>query len=63
MEKKKFVYYQDGDLWYGWLEEFPDCRTQGRMLKERKENLKGLHDEFTSGRIPGVRRVGELTVA
>ena len=23
-ERKRFVYYQEGEFWVGWLEEFPD---------------------------------------
>lgn len=62
MEEKNFVYVQDGDLWIGWLEEFPDYRTQGHSLDELKENLKDIYEELTSGRIPAVRRVGRLVV-
>ena len=40
METKRFVHYQEGDLWIGWLEEFPDYRTQGATLDELKENLR-----------------------
>ena len=62
MEKKKFVYYQDDDMWIGWLEEYPDYRTQGETLDELMDNLKDVLEELESGRIPYVRRVGELTV-
>lgn len=62
MEKKKFVYYQEEDMWIGWLEEFPDYRTQGETLEELEENLKDIYGELTSGRIPRVQRVGELVV-
>jgi len=43
MEKKKFVYYQEDDMWIGWLEEFPDYRTQGDTLEDLRENLKDIH--------------------
>jgi hypothetical protein len=62
-ERKRFVYYQEGEFWVGWLEEFPDYRSQGRSQEELKENLRDLYLELTSGRIPFVRRVGELAVA
>ena len=29
MEKKKYVYWQDDDMWLGYLEEYPDYMTQG----------------------------------
>ncbi len=62
MEKKKFVYYQEDDMFIGWLEEFPDYRTQGATLEELEENLKDIYEELTSGTIPHVRHVGELVV-
>jgi len=46
----------------GWLEEFPDYRTQGETLDELRENLKDIYGELTSGRIPAVHRVGELVI-
>jgi hypothetical protein len=52
METKRFVYYQEGEMWVGWLEEYPDYRTQGATLTELQENLKDVYDELTSGRIP-----------
>ena len=62
MEKKRFVYYQEDNMWVGWLEEFPDYRTQGETLEELKDNLQDIYEEITSGRIPYVRHIGELEV-
>jgi len=62
MEKKKFVYYEEDEMLIGWLEEFPDYRTQGETLDELQENLKDIYTELTSGRIPAVHRVGELVI-
>ena len=62
MEKKKFVFYQEDDMWIGWLEEYPDYRSQGATLEELKENLKDIYEELTGGEIPAVRKVGELLV-
>ena len=63
MENKRFVYYEENGMWIGYLEEFPDYRTQGETLEELKENLKDIYEELTSGAIPNVRRVGELEVS
>ena|SRR3990172_7639541 len=63
MDTKKFIYYQEEDMFVGWLDEYPDYRTQGESLEQLKENLIDLHRELTSGHIPCVRRVGELDVA
>lgn len=62
MVKAKFVYYREQDMWIGWIEEFPDYRTQGKTLAELKENLRDIYEELSAGRIPCVRRVGELVV-
>jgi predicted RNase H-like HicB family nuclease len=63
MEKKKYVFWQDDNMWLGYLEEYPDYMTQGETLEELKENLRDIYKELTSGTIPYVRRVSELDVA
>lgn len=63
METRKYVYWQDGDMWLGYFVDFPDYLTQAGSLDELKENLKDIHKELTSGNIPSVRRVDELEVA
>ena len=63
METKRFIYYQESELIVGWLEEHPDYRTQGETLDELKENLQEIYNELTSGQIPCVHKVGELSVA
>ena len=56
----RYVYWQDGDMWMGYLEEYPDYMTQGESLKDLQENLKDIYDDLTGGHIPGVRKVAEL---
>ena len=34
------VYKKRGKRYLGWIEEIPGVNTQGRTLKETKENLK-----------------------
>jgi predicted RNase H-like HicB family nuclease len=60
METKKFVYFQDGNMFIGWLEEFPDYKTQGETLDELKGNLKDIYEELTGGGTPKVIHVGEV---
>ena len=62
METTNFVYYQEDNFWVGWLEEFPDYHTQGTSLDELKENLRDIYKELSSGKIPCVRKHGELIV-
>ena len=63
MTKVKFIYWQDGEHWVGYLQEYPDYWTQGESLEDLEEHLKDLHRELTGGQLPGVRRLGELVVA
>jgi predicted RNase H-like HicB family nuclease len=63
MSKLRFVHWQDGASWLGYLAEFPDYVTQGESLDDLKEHLRDLYDDLTSGEIPAVRRVAELDVA
>ncbi len=63
MKAIKYAYWQDEDMWLGYLEEYPDYWTQGETIEELKENLRDIYRELTSGSIPYVRRVAELEVA
>ena len=63
MKKKRYVYWQDGEMWLGYLEEYPDYMSQGETLAELKENLKDIISDLQSGDIPCVRKVAELEVA
>jgi predicted RNase H-like HicB family nuclease len=63
METKRFIYYEEDGLFVGWLEEYPDYRTQGETMDELRDNLLDLYKELTSGQIPRVHRVGELSIA
>ena len=63
METRKFVYYQDEDMFIGWFEEYPDYWTQGVSLEELIENLQDMYQDLSKGGIPCIRKVGELRVA
>jgi hypothetical protein len=62
METMKFTYYQENEMWVGWIDEYPDYRSQGETLDELKDNLKDIYADLNSGKIPNVRRSGELIV-
>jgi hypothetical protein len=61
--KASFTYWQDGDFFLGFLDDFPDYQTQGESLDDLKEHLVDLYKELTSNSIPGVRQRGELIIA
>lgn len=58
----RYVYWQQGEHWLGYLEEFPDYWTQGESLDDLKQHLLDVYDDLVHDRIPGVRRVAELEV-
>jgi len=62
MNTARFVHWQDQDMWLGYFEEFPDYLTQGESLPDLQSNLRDLYRDLTSGEIPGIRRVAELTL-
>jgi len=63
MKSVRYVYWQDEDMWLGYVEDFPDYMTQGETLEELQENLKDLYEDLNGGKIPGVRQVAELRIA
>ncbi len=63
MKSLAYTYWQDGEMWLGRLDEFPDYLTQGESLEDLQEHLRDLFLELTSGEIPCVRRHAELEVA
>jgi len=63
MKTLAFTYWQDGNDWLGYLDEFPDYHTQGKSLADLKDHLIDLYRDLTSGEIPCVRRHAELELA
>ena len=62
MNTARYVSWQDGEMWLGYFEAFPDYLTQGESPAELEENLRDLYRDLTSGEIPGIRKVAELTL-
>jgi predicted RNase H-like HicB family nuclease len=63
MRTIKFTYWQDGDFFIGFLNEYPDYQTQGITKEELAENLKDLLSDFESDKVPYARKTEELLVA
>nr|VFJ57202.1 MAG: hypothetical protein BECKDK2373C_GA0170839_105810 [Candidatus Kentron sp. DK]VFJ60402.1 MAG: hypothetical protein BECKDK2373B_GA0170837_10927 [Candidatus Kentron sp. DK] len=59
----KYTYWQDGDMWIGYLDEYRDYMTQGETMDELRENLMDIYEELTGDHIPAVRHHAELLVA
>jgi len=62
MQTVKYVHWQDGEFWLGYLDDYPDYWTQGETLDDLLEHLRDLYSDLSSGQIPGVRKVGELAI-
>ena len=48
------VWQEDGGMWLGHLQRYPDYWTQGEDLEDLREHLRDLHAEITSGGVPGL---------
>ncbi len=62
MDSTKYIYWQDQDLWLGYLQDYPDYWTQGESLEYLQSHLRDLYRDLTSGEIPGVRKLAELSL-
>jgi hypothetical protein len=62
MESTNYIYWQDQDQWLGYLQDYPDYWTQGQSREELESHLRDLHRDLTSGEIPGIRKLAELTL-
>ncbi len=63
MRTLRFTYWQDGDYYLGYLNDFPDYETQAFSKEELEHNLRSLLEDIESGEVPFVRRVEDLVVA
>ena len=46
MKALRYLYWQDGRYWLGYLEEFPDYLTQGESLEDLQDHLRDLHKDL-----------------
>ncbi len=63
MKTTKFTYWQDGDYYLGFLNDYPDYQTQGMSKEELVNNLRDLLADVESGEIPYIRKVEEMVLA
>jgi hypothetical protein len=63
MRNIKYTFWQDGEFFLGYLNEYPDYWSQGYSKEELMENLKDLLVDLESGEVPFVRKVEEMAVA
>ena len=63
MRSVKYTFWQDGEFFLGYLNEYPDYWTQGYSKEELLENLKDLLTDLESEEIPFVRKVEAMAIA
>lgn len=63
MRTIKYTFWQDGEFYLGFLNDYPDYETQGYSKDELLENLKSLLEDIESGEVPFIRKVEELAIA
>lgn len=62
MRTTKYTFWQDGEFYIGFLNEYPDYETQGLSKEELLESLKSLLADIESEKIPFIRKVEELAI-
>ena len=63
MQTVTIVYWEEDGYWIGYLQDYPDYRTQGETLDDLKAHLKDLYQDISGGHISGIRKVEELAVS
>jgi len=63
MRTLKYTFWQDGEFFLGYLNDYPEYQTQAYSKDELLENLKDLLKDIESGKVPFIRKVEELAIA
>jgi hypothetical protein len=62
MHTSRDVRWQDGEMWLGYFEEFPDYLTRGESLAELEENLRDLDRVSRAARFQVFVNFAELSL-
>jgi predicted RNase H-like HicB family nuclease len=60
MNKSKITYWQDGEYYLGYMNDYPEYITQGFSLEELIDNIKDIKHDIENELIPGKRYTIEL---
>jgi len=63
MRTIKITSWKDNDFYVGYLNDYPDYRSQGYSKEELVENLKELLQDIESDEVPYIRSIEEMVVA
>jgi len=63
MRTMKYTFWQDGEFFLGYINDYPDYVTQGYSKEELLEHLRDLLKDLESGEVPHIRKVEEMAIA
>jgi hypothetical protein len=63
MKTMKYTWWQDGEFFLGYLNDFPEYETQALSKAELIDSLKSLLLDMESNQIPYIRHTEEFLVA
>ena len=63
MKTVQYTFWQDGEFFLGYLNDYPDYHTQAYSKEELLENLKDLLKDIQSEEIPFIKKVEEMAIA
>ena len=63
MRTLKYTFWQDGEFFLGYLNDYPDYQMQAYSKEELLESLKDLLTDIESGQVPFIRKVEEMAIA
>jgi hypothetical protein len=63
MRTLRYTFWQDGEFFLGYLNDYPDYQTQAYSKDELLESLMDLLADIESGQVPYIRKVEEMAIA
>lgn len=63
MNKQKITFWQDGQFWLGYINDYPEYVTQGLSFDDLIEHLKDLYHDISNELVPGLRKTIELELS
>lgn len=63
MKTMQYTWWQDGEFFLGYLNNFPEYETQAHSKAELIDNLKSLLLDMESEQVPYIRHTEEFLVA
>ncbi len=63
MRTVQYTFWQDGEFFIGYLNDYPDYHTQAFSKEELLENLQDIVKDIQSEEIPFIKKVEEMAIA